>query len=96
MVRMIEALERILKETGGTEVNRENIIIPDDPVRIINRHLRNATVERCYHASTYCGSNCGGLLSAQLLLCRKIHSPELFSFLTTRTQKPVNFNQFAV
>jgi hypothetical protein len=40
---MIEALERIWKEAGGTEVNHENIISVD-PVDVINKHLRNAPV----------------------------------------------------
>jgi hypothetical protein len=93
MVRTIEALDFFWKEAGGTEVNHENI--SGDPVHIINRHLRNATVERCYHASKFCSGSVENI-SAKLQLCRKMHSPELFNFLTTRTQKPVNFNQFAV
>jgi len=52
---MIDALERIWKEAGGTEVNHENISV--DPVHIINRHLRDATVERFYHASKFCSGN---------------------------------------
>jgi hypothetical protein len=52
---MIEALERTWKEAGGTEVNHENI--SGDPVHIMNRHLRNAIVERCYHASKFCSGN---------------------------------------
>jgi len=52
---MIEALERTWKEAGGTEVNHENI--SGDPVRIINRHLRNAVVECCYHASKFCNGS---------------------------------------
>jgi len=52
MDRMIEGLERIWKEAGGTEVNHENITSVD-PGHIINGHLRNATVERCYHASKF-------------------------------------------
>jgi len=56
MVQMIEALERIWKEARGTEVNHENIV-SGDPVRIINRHLRNATVRRYYHTSKFCSGN---------------------------------------
>jgi len=86
MDRMIEGLERVWKEAGGTEVNHGNI--SGDLVHIINRLLRNVTVERCYDASKFCSDNAEALFPLRYNCVEKctVHNCSVFSLHPLKSQ----------